>query len=630
MTSLFGNLLSNPFEDLVDKATSENLPVGTDDIVSNLDIADKIKSKEVSAKTAIQSFKRRINHKNPNVQLLALKLTDTCVKNSGHHFLQEVASREFIDNLVSISRSLMNPNTDVKQKILALIQAWGITFKSKPDLSFVCEIYEAMKKEGVIFPPIDAADTAAAIIDTQTVPDWTDSELCMRCRTAFTTFNRKHHCRNCGKTYCNDCSSKRIPLAHLGITEPVRVCDTCHTKLATKSPANTNDFAKANSANSTTGLGASSTTSTASSNAHEDLAKKEDEDLAKAIAASLGTTNDSGVSSSASRKSTTKQSVRFATQDQESDEDLKRAIEASLRDAERSTPVQRNSNLYGSPPDHQQQSSLYGSESKSFSERTPTAVAVVDSSNDISPTELENIRLFSELVERTEADILSKGITNLNPAQLQALLTQVSPLQVKLHSSIEVAANKYKTLYDINEQINDAVKLYDQFLKQRLTFSQQQHSSVGIPYGHPYLAGVPSAAGVYASPNTQQQPQKQWGAPAVDSNAASQPYQIPGSLSYPPHATFIPGGSVPGVLQPVQQQPAYPPSHNYGHPPSNLAPGSQYSYGAPSQPESNIALQVSNGVPYQPPPSDAHVAQPQRHTQQPPQPVVQEAPLIEL
>lgn len=60
------------FSELVEKATSELLPQGQEDIAINLDVCDQIKSKTVPAKQAMQTIKKRLGHKNPNVALLAL------------------------------------------------------------------------------------------------------------------------------------------------------------------------------------------------------------------------------------------------------------------------------------------------------------------------------------------------------------------------------------------------------------------------------------------------------------------------------------------------------------------------------------------------------------------------------
>ena len=42
---------------------------------------------------------------------------------------------------------------------------------------------------------------------------------------------RKHHCRNCGQTYCGDCSLKMCPIPAYAIIEEVRVCDKCFNSL---------------------------------------------------------------------------------------------------------------------------------------------------------------------------------------------------------------------------------------------------------------------------------------------------------------------------------------------------------------------------------------------------------------
>lgn len=43
---------------------------------------------------------------------------------------------------------------------------------------------------------------------------------CFECKTTFTFFRRKHHCRSCGRIFCNDCSSHRL-------VDRLRVCSAC-------------------------------------------------------------------------------------------------------------------------------------------------------------------------------------------------------------------------------------------------------------------------------------------------------------------------------------------------------------------------------------------------------------------
>ncbi|MBN3289425.1 ZFY26 protein, partial [Polypterus senegalus] len=60
------------------------------------------------------------------------------------------------------------------------------------------------------------------------VPD--DQQLlCMVCKKErFTMFNRRHHCRRCGRLVCNSCSTKRM-LVNGCREDAVRVCDQCYS-----------------------------------------------------------------------------------------------------------------------------------------------------------------------------------------------------------------------------------------------------------------------------------------------------------------------------------------------------------------------------------------------------------------
>jgi len=61
---------------------------------------------------------------------------------------------------------------------------------------------------------------------------------CHQCHQKFGVFVRKHHCRSCGKIFCNDCSKKKVALPGLPgqIQKPQRVCNICAFTVANEQP----------------------------------------------------------------------------------------------------------------------------------------------------------------------------------------------------------------------------------------------------------------------------------------------------------------------------------------------------------------------------------------------------------
>lgn len=56
-----------------------------------------------------------------------------------------------------------------------------------------------------------------------------DAEVvcCCICDQKFSVTLPLHHCRDCGRGVCQDCSRHRKPVPYRGWDKPVRVCDNC-------------------------------------------------------------------------------------------------------------------------------------------------------------------------------------------------------------------------------------------------------------------------------------------------------------------------------------------------------------------------------------------------------------------
>ncbi|XP_026388925.1 TOM1-like protein 6 [Papaver somniferum] len=133
----------------VDKATSDLL-IGPD-WTMNIDICDSINNHRWQAKDVIKALKKRLQHKNPKVQLLALTLLETMVKNCGDIVHFQIADRNILQEMIKIVRKKMDMH--VRDKILVLLDSWQEAFGGAggkyPQYYWA---YEELRRSGVQFP----------------------------------------------------------------------------------------------------------------------------------------------------------------------------------------------------------------------------------------------------------------------------------------------------------------------------------------------------------------------------------------------------------------------------------------------------------------------------------------------
>lgn len=99
-----------------------------------------------SARNCVAAILKRLVHRNANVQLYSLTLSDALSKNCGEIAHQELASRSFTQTLQRIVTD-RNTHDVVKKKSLSLVKEWNQEWGNDESLGLIRETMESLKKQ---------------------------------------------------------------------------------------------------------------------------------------------------------------------------------------------------------------------------------------------------------------------------------------------------------------------------------------------------------------------------------------------------------------------------------------------------------------------------------------------------
>ncbi|XP_028967603.1 hepatocyte growth factor-regulated tyrosine kinase substrate [Galendromus occidentalis] len=595
----------NNFGVLLERATSTQLL--EPDWMVIIEMCDSIRSGESDPKVALALVKKKLTSKNPNVTMLALHCLESMVKNCGHPIHKEVATQAFMEDFRGLLR--LHESEVVRDKILELIQTWAHAFRKEPAYRAVQDLMTFMRVEGVKFPQLKESD---AMFAAQVPPEWEDSDCCHLCRTQFTTFNRKHHCRKCGQVFCAKCSSQTSALPKLGIEKKVRVCDTCFLEVNPESSSHSSPEQAAKEAK-----------------LKEDKLREEEEfQLALALSQS---------------EAEFKSQKTYGNYSSSTYESESRAEDRgpSLSGAQAGSRYPPPESIEANAPTRSECGSTTGSteselthylDRKYWDERS-NRVGDTDTPKhtvkplDALPQSTESDDQFEQLLEKSLDNFVNRLRSNemrgrpiANDTYLQSLFMQISSLHARLLQAVQETDDQrayYEGLQDKMQQIRDARAALDALREEhreeerkrqeeaeRTRQLQMAHKlEIMRQRKHEYLQYQHQMA--MMKMQEQEMQYRTGGVPAMLPPMGMLPQQLPGQppmynpqAQYPPGVTMLPPGALPPGAMP---QGALPPG---AIPAGAIPPG--------AMPQGPIMQGLPPGQAYPPPP------QQQQQQQQPP------------
>ncbi|KAF7322102.1 hypothetical protein MKEN_00733800 [Mycena kentingensis (nom. inval.)] len=150
---MFGGATTSEYDDIVAKATDENLTTENWELILNL--CDKVTDEgPQGAHNVVAALLKRLTHRNPNVQLYALSLAEALSKNCSIELHREIASRAWTQGLERVITD-RNTHEKVRTRALGLVAMWTEDFANDSTLGIMQECHDGLKAKNYKYTPPD-------------------------------------------------------------------------------------------------------------------------------------------------------------------------------------------------------------------------------------------------------------------------------------------------------------------------------------------------------------------------------------------------------------------------------------------------------------------------------------------